>query len=47
MGEVLREAAALIGGKGGGSADLAQGSGASIDRLDEALAAALARVPIG
>jgi alanyl-tRNA synthetase len=47
LGDVLREAAGLLGGKGGGSPDLAQGSGPSIDRLDEALSAALARVPIG
>jgi alanyl-tRNA synthetase len=47
LGEVLREAAAMLGGKGGGSPDLAQGSGPSIDRLEEALSAALARVSIG
>lgn len=43
LGEILREAAALLGGKGGGAPDLAQGSGPARERLDEALAAAAAR----
>ncbi|MGA8890703.1 MAG: DHHA1 domain-containing protein, partial [Anaeromyxobacteraceae bacterium] len=47
LGELLREAAALVGGKGGGAPDLAQGSGPSRERLDEALAAAAARLPVG
>jgi alanyl-tRNA synthetase len=47
LGEVLREAAAVLGGKGGGSPDLSQGSGPAIERLDEALAAASARVSAG
>jgi len=47
LGEVLREAAALLGGKGGGSPDLAQGSGPAAERLDEALASAAARVSEG
>jgi len=47
LGEVLREAAALLGGKGGGSPDLAQGSGPAAERLDEALASAAARVSVG
>jgi alanyl-tRNA synthetase len=40
LGEILREAAALVGGKGGGSPDLAQGSGPGGERLDDALALA-------
>ncbi|HET8734678.1 MAG TPA: DHHA1 domain-containing protein, partial [Anaeromyxobacteraceae bacterium] len=43
LGEILREAVALAGGKGGGAPDLAQGSGPAVDRLDEALATAAAR----
>ena len=43
MNELLKEALALLSGKGGGSADFAQGSGDPA-RLDEALAAARARV---
>jgi len=44
LGEILREAVAALGGKGGGSPDLAQGSGPAVERLDEALASAAARV---
>ena len=44
LGELLRESAALLGGKGGGAPDLAQGSGPARERLDEALVAAAARV---
>jgi alanyl-tRNA synthetase len=47
LGEVLREVVAALGGKGGGSADLAQGSGPAVERLDEALATAAARVSGG
>ena len=47
LGEVLREAAGLLGGKGGGSPDLSQGSGPAVERLDDALAAAASRVPAG
>jgi len=43
LGEVLRESAALFGGKGGGAPDLAQGSGPDVGGLDGALAAAAAR----
>jgi alanyl-tRNA synthetase len=43
MNDLLREALALLGGKGGGNADLAQGSGEPA-RLDEALSAARARL---
>jgi len=44
LGELLRESATLLGGKGGGAPDLAQGSGPARERLDEALTAAAARV---
>jgi alanyl-tRNA synthetase len=47
LGDLLREAAAGIGGKGGGAPDLAQGSGPAREGLDEALAAAAARLPVG
>jgi alanyl-tRNA synthetase len=47
LGDLLREAAALLGGKGGGAPDLAQGSGTARERLDEALAAAAGRLPVG
>jgi alanyl-tRNA synthetase len=47
LGEVLRESAGALGGKGGGSPDLAQGSGTLLERLDEALASAAARVSGG
>ena len=37
-GEVVRTVCGILGGKGGGKPSLAQGSGASADALDEALA---------
>ncbi|ACG75556.1 phosphoesterase DHHA1 [Anaeromyxobacter sp. K] len=40
MGARVREAAARLGGKGGGAPDLAQGSGPDAGALEEALAAA-------
>jgi alanyl-tRNA synthetase len=43
MNEVLKEALAVLSGKGGGSPDFAQGSGEPA-RLDEALAAAKAKL---
>jgi len=43
LGEILREAVTVLGGKGGGAPDLSQGSGPDVDRLDEALALAAAR----
>lgn len=42
MGALLREAAAVVGGRGGGKPDAAQGGGPDVERLDEALAVALA-----
>ena len=39
-GDLMRQAAAVVGGKGGGRPDMAQGGGVEIDKLDEALALA-------
>jgi len=41
---LLRHAAGLLGGRGGGKGDLAQGGGEHLERLDEALAGAAATV---
>ncbi len=46
MGAILKEALAIIGGKGGGSADFAQGAGAP-EKLDEALSLAAQKVGSG
>ncbi|HWI43505.1 MAG TPA: alanine--tRNA ligase [Nocardioides sp.] len=43
-GDLVRAAAPYLGGKGGGKADLAQGGGADVTRIDEALAAVTAAV---
>jgi alanyl-tRNA synthetase len=43
MGALLKDALALLGGKGGGGAEFAQGSGDPA-RLDEALALAAAKL---
>ena len=43
MNEVLKAALEVLGGKGGGNADFAQGSGPP-DRIDEALASHRARL---
>jgi alanyl-tRNA synthetase len=42
--EVLREAVALLGGKGGGTPELAQGGGPDASRLAEALELASSRM---
>jgi len=47
MGALLKDALALLGGKGGGGPDFAQGSGAEEGRLDEALAHAAAQLARG
>ena len=39
-GDLMRQAAAAVGGKGGGRADMAQGGGSEVGKLDEALALA-------
>jgi alanyl-tRNA synthetase len=36
-GQIIREIAALIGGKGGGKADMATGGGSEPEKLDAAL----------
>jgi len=38
-GQIIREVAAIIGGKGGGKADMATGGGSEPEKLDQALAA--------
>ncbi|HHX36250.1 MAG TPA: alanine--tRNA ligase [Gammaproteobacteria bacterium] len=37
-GDLMKQAAAVVGGKGGGRPDMAQGSGTELAKLDEALA---------
>jgi alanyl-tRNA synthetase len=44
MGALLRSAAAVIGGRGGGKPEAAQGGGPDHERLDEALQTALAQL---
>ena len=39
-GDLMRQAAAAVGGKGGGRPDMAQGGGVDAGKLDEALALA-------
>ncbi len=46
-GELMKQAAAAVGGKGGGRPDMAQGGGTEPARLDEALALAAAFVEQG
>ena len=46
-GDLMRQAAALVGGKGGGRPDMAQGGGADIGKLDEALSLAAGFVENG
>ncbi|GAB4004682.1 alanine--tRNA ligase [Nocardioides ultimimeridianus] len=43
-GELVRVAAPFLDGKGGGKADMAQGGGTDVSRIDEALAAVTAAV---
>ncbi len=43
-GKVIKELASLVGGKGGGKADMAEGGGAQPEKLGEALAASYAVV---
>jgi alanyl-tRNA synthetase len=44
LGDLVREAALVLGGKGGGAPDLAQGGGPGADRIGEALALALGKI---
>ncbi|MBB3104980.1 alanine--tRNA ligase [Azomonas macrocytogenes] len=43
-GDLMKQAAAAVGGKGGGRPDMAQGGGSEVDRLDESLALAISFV---
>ncbi|HVF89569.1 MAG TPA: DHHA1 domain-containing protein [Blastocatellia bacterium] len=44
MGELLSESCRLLGGRGGGRPDMAQGGGPAIEKLDEAIAVAAEKV---
>jgi alanyl-tRNA synthetase len=44
MGELLSESCQILGGRGGGRSDLAQGGGPRVSNLEEALAAATDRI---
>src|SRR5690606_27127353 len=46
-GDLMRQAAAAVGGKGGGRPDMAQGGGVDGGKLDEALALAVTFVEQG
>jgi alanyl-tRNA synthetase len=46
-GDLMRQAAAVVGGKGGGRPDMAQGGGTDISKLDEALLLAVGFVESG
>lgn len=43
-GDLMKQAAAAVGGKGGGRPDMARGGGTDVAKLDEALALARAYV---
>jgi alanyl-tRNA synthetase len=43
-GELIRPIAEILGGSGGGRADMAQAGGAQVARLDEALESLCARL---
>lgn len=47
MGALLREAVTLLGGRGGGRPEAAQGGGPNLERLSEALACARERLTAG
>jgi alanyl-tRNA synthetase len=44
MGALLSEACQILGGRGGGKPDMAQGGGPNIDKLEEAISVAISRV---
>jgi alanyl-tRNA synthetase len=44
MNALMREACALLGGRGGGKADMAQGGGRRVEKLNEAIEAATRRL---
>ena len=43
-GQIVKEISAMVGGKGGGRADMATGGGSQPEKLDEALAATFATI---
>lgn len=46
-GDLMKQAAAIVGGKGGGRPDMAQGGGSDVGKLDAALASAVTFVKQG
>ena len=46
LGALLREAAAGLGGKGGGSPDLAQGGGSEVGKVGEVIAEAARKIGV-
>jgi alanyl-tRNA synthetase len=44
MGALLSEACQILGGRGGGKPDMAQGGGPNIDKLEEAIGTAISRL---
>ena len=46
MGRLLSEACETLGGRGGGKPDLAQGGGPNVERIAEAIRAAVARITV-
>ncbi|MBV9241397.1 MAG: hypothetical protein JO314_05245, partial [Acidobacteria bacterium] len=43
-GDVIREIAPIVGGKGGGKPDMAEGGGSEPEKLDDAIDAAYAAI---
>lgn len=46
-GKIIKEIAGIVGGSGGGRADMAQAGGTQVDKLDEALARVVAIIQAG
>jgi alanyl-tRNA synthetase len=46
-GKIIKEIAGIVGGSGGGRADMAQAGGTHVDKLDEALARVEALIQAG
>ena len=44
MGQLLAEACEVLGGRGGGKPDLAQGGGPNQDKVEDAIRAALNKI---
>jgi alanyl-tRNA synthetase len=47
MNALMKEACALLDGRGGGKPDLAQGGGKNVDRLEEAIESARSALLVG